>query len=376
MQFAEPDWKPTQAGQSSPTYTPQPVNDDRRERSQQPVVEAPPEQEEVYGGYAPVQPEQFRQAPYQYPQMPYRRRRPRVWLWVIIAIIFFSLLGGGVSSLGSIGQRSVSQNLPTTALATGIPTIIINELSGNIHVNHGGSLNIQDVKKSSFFDDPNNINVKVDYTGSTITINVDEGSSLWSSRSVDFNITVPGNANLQLDTTSGDINVDNTSGAMSLTSTSGNITTANDAFVGKGTLHTTSGDIHSAQDVFNGYADVSTTSGDISMNQDALNSSANVSDTSGDINFDGTLASSSTPDVSYQFTTVSGDISVGVPVDANVAVQSNTTSGSIDAGDFPGISVQDTNQGSGSQASGTIGNPSGATLTLHTTSGDITIHQR
>src|SRR5712691_7850251 len=121
MQFADPDWEPTQSGQKlagspqSPVYTPQPVNDGRRERLQQPTVETPPEQEEVsagYGGYAGAIPEQPRQAPNQYQRIPSRRRRRRAWLWIIIAILFFSLLSGGSGTLRGLGQRSVTQNIP------------------------------------------------------------------------------------------------------------------------------------------------------------------------------------------------------------------------------------------------------------------------
>src|ERR1700736_4564017 len=95
MQFADPDWEPAQSGQK-PTGT-QPVNDDRRERFQQPAIEIPPAQEEVYAGYsgyAGAIPEQPRQAPNQYQRMPprRRRRRHRAWFWIIIAILFFSLM--------------------------------------------------------------------------------------------------------------------------------------------------------------------------------------------------------------------------------------------------------------------------------------------
>src|SRR5690349_14960336 len=247
MQFADPDWEPTRQGQQSPTYAPQPVKDDRRERFQQPVVETPPVQEENYTGYAGAQPEQFRQPPqrptYQYPQRPYGRRRHRGWFWIIIIILFFSLAGGGVSTLGSIGQRSVTQEHAFNNLTAGTPTIVINEADGNIHVSHGNSLNIEDVKHSGFFEDPNNINVKFDTTDNIITVTVDTGTSFLSERSVDFNITVPDNANLQLKTTSGDISVDNTSGAMTLITTSGNISTSNDTFGDNVTLNATSGDI-------------------------------------------------------------------------------------------------------------------------------------
>jgi DUF4097 and DUF4098 domain-containing protein YvlB len=384
MQFADPDWEPTQSGQKSSDtqqsqgYTPHPTNDDRRERFQQPALETPPEQEEVYAGYsgyAGAIPEQPRQAPYQYQRMPPRRRRRRAWLWIIIAILFFSLMGGGASTLVSIGQRSVTQNIPiSSTLAAGTPTIVINEPDGNIQVHQGGSLNIQEVKNSSFFDDPNNINVKVEQSGSTITVSVDTGTSLFSSRSVDFNITVPQNANLQLATTSGDISVNDTSGAMTLSTVSGNISTTNDTFAPNALLSATSGDIQSTGDTFSGKAGFTTVSGDISMEQDILNGPAKAKTTSGNINFDGTFVSSNAPSTSYQFNTISGDIRIGLPSAANFTVQADTTSGSINSEDFPAINVQDKNLGSGTQASGTVGSSPGPLLNIGTTSGDITIH--
>src|SRR5581483_4621131 len=381
-QFADPDWEPTrppqkQAGtQQSTPYTPQPVNDDMRERFQQPTLETPSEQNEAYGGLPPyvgTMPEQPRQASYPYRRMPYRRRRRGAWFWIIIAILFFSLLGGGSSALGSIGQRSVTQDHAFPV--GGTPTIVINESDGNIHVQRGNSFTIEDVKKSSFFADPNNISVKFNQTGSTITVNVDTGSSFLSSNSVDFNITVPGDANLQLQTTSGDISVSNTNGAMTLATVSGNISTANDTFAPNAVLSTTSGNIDSTGDTFNGEAGFTAVSGDISLDHDTLSGPAKANTTSGNIDFNGTIATSSPSPATYQFNTVSGDIHVGLPSSTSFSVQASTGSGSINADDFPAIKVVDANHGSGSQASGTVGYSPCASLTIRTTNCDITIRQ-
>src|SRR5579859_749803 len=377
MQFADPDWEPTRPGQQSPTYTPQPVNVDRRERSQQPVVEMPPAQEEVYTGYAGAQPEQFRQPPaYHYPQRPYRRRRRRAWLWIIIAILFFSLMSGGASALGSIGQRSITQSVPVPALTAGVPSLVIDDPNGNIQVHQGNSLAIEEVKHSSFFDDPNNSNVKISQSGSMIIVSVDTGTSLFSSRSVDLNITVPQQVNLELTTNSGDISVNDTQGAIELSTVSGNISALNDIFTGNASLISTSGDIHAEGDIFGYNVSVTTVSGDVQMNQDNLEQSAKVNTTSGNIDFNGTFASSNASSPSYQFQSVSGDINIGLPSTENLSVQADTTSGSIDAGDFPTISVQDAQRGDGSHASGSIGSTGGPLITIGTTSGDITIHQR
>ncbi|HKV56941.1 MAG TPA: hypothetical protein VJO32_01620, partial [Ktedonobacteraceae bacterium] len=61
MQFADPDWEPTRPAQQSQIYTPQPVNDNARERFQQPMVETPPEQEEAYAGLPPYTGERVEQ---------------------------------------------------------------------------------------------------------------------------------------------------------------------------------------------------------------------------------------------------------------------------------------------------------------------------
>ncbi len=82
------------------------------------------------------------------------------------------------------------------------------------------------------------------------------------------------------------------------------------------------------------------------------------------------------PHTYYQFTTVSGDITIGLPSTANFTVQADTTSGSIDAGDFPSINVEDAHEGNGSHASGNIGSTGGPFINIGTNSGDITIHQR
>lgn len=376
MQFADPDWEPTQtyknpvAAPQSAGYKPQPVNEDRLERSQRPIVETPSEQVDGYTGLPPYRGEAAREeAPQrtQYRRVPGRRRRP--WLWIIIAILLISLVSGGWSSLGFIGQKSVTdEHLFSTS---GAPTIIIHETDGNIHVHRGNSLDIETVKQSSFFQDPNNIKVQFNQTANTITVNVDEGSSFLSSNSVDFNITLPQNANLDLATTSGDISVNDTSGQMTLATNSGNISAAGDTLSANSFLRTTSGDIDSRNDTFSGDAGLQTVSGDVSMNQDTLNGPAKVNTTSGNIDFNGSI----TAPVDYQFNSVSGDISIGVPSTSNFNFQATTTSGSIHSDDFPSISNLGNDQGPGNQASGNVGTSPFASIHAGTTSGDITIHQ-
>src|SRR5260370_7029975 len=96
MEVGDPDWKPSQqlgtktGSQEGETFTPQPINADRREQSQWRAAPPPPHQQAAYGGIPPY----TGQAPQQmqvgaFSQRPYRRRGHG--LLFLITISFFIL---------------------------------------------------------------------------------------------------------------------------------------------------------------------------------------------------------------------------------------------------------------------------------------------
>src|SRR6266566_3987252 len=360
MQFADPDWKPTQplqkkmSTQTPEAYTPRPINEDVREQPQQPVREIPSEQQGAYAGLPPYAGTMSAQPGerYQY-RRAYRRRGRGLWFWIILAILFFSFMGGGFGALGRIGQKTLDD--PHSINVNGTPTIVIREDNGNIHVHQDGTGNtvlIDATKETGFFDNPSNIHVNVNQdpaNANIINVTVDTGNNnAFSSRQVDFNVTVPQGANLQLKTTSGDISVDGVNGQASLTTESGNIQASGDTFSGTSTI--------------------SATSGDISMDQATLNGQLNVTTTSGDIHFNGAVNAGQT----YQFQADSGNVDIGLPGSSNFSVDGSTNSGSINTDDFPGLNGQQNDSGS---ITGQVGAAPGASFTIHTGSGDINIHQ-
>ncbi len=391
MQFADPDWKPTSSlvgnngnqGKQDPSatpYLPRPVNDAWREQAQTPVVETPGDPREVngmppyagYAGYAGSMPSQ--QQPYQSYQAQsarYRRRRRGPWLWIILLILLISLMGGGFGSLANIGQKDVVEAQTFQTIET--PTIILHETNGDIQVQQGSSLSIQADKRAGFFDDPSNIQVNYKQLGDTINVDVNTGGGFFlSDKSVNFTITVPQNVNLELVTDSGNISVDNIQGQAKLSTASGDISANNDIFFASSSLQTVSGDVNTAQDTFSGGTGIGTTSGDIHLDHDTLlQGSEKFNTTSGSIDFAGTVD----PNGSYQFNAVSGDISIDLLNNTSFRVSAQTTSGSINADDFPSITVQDNSHGPGSSATGSVGSPPSARFTLQTVSGDITLHQ-
>ncbi len=361
MQFADPDWKPTQqldkkaSPQEREAYRPQPINADPHEQQQWRAAQAAPPQQERYAGlppYAGVAPQQMQGRDFRQPQ--YRRRGRGPWFWIICAIILISLMSGGLGFPHTrFGNSPIGEKLLHYTVK-GQPTIVINDANGAIHVVVGNSNNdvtIQSVGQNNFFGDPNDIQVKYNQDGNTISANAQENGP----GSVDLNVTVPQGTILQLNTDSGDISVNGVDGQMTLT--------------------TNSGSINASNDVISGSSTITTNSGDITAKQTALNGQEKVSTSSGDINFAGTIGTSG----SYQFQTDSGSVNLSVPSASAFHVDASTPSGSINS-DFPGVNVQNNNSGSGAQAHGDVGGSSqgqGATVTITTGSGDINLqHQQ
>jgi hypothetical protein len=336
MQFADPDWKPSQQldtktnPQEQEVYNPQPINADSREQNQWRTAPPAPPQQEGYTGLRPYTgPEPGQMQGGNFRQRPYRRRGRGPWFWIILAIIIISLMSGGFGSRGGFdfgrdrfGNAPIEK--PQDFLVSGQPTIVINDTNGNVQVNVGknNDVVIQPINGNNLFGNPNSIQPNISQNGNTINASVPDGQQ----GSVDFTVTVPQGANLQLQTDSGDITVNGVDGQMTLATNSGSINASNDV----------------------------------------LNGSSTMTTNSGDIRFDGTVGTSGTD----QFLTSSGSVDLTVPSTSAFHVDATTNSGSID------IQGVNTNS-SGTKASGDVGVGSqvqGTGVSINTDSGDIHLH--
>jgi hypothetical protein len=345
MQFADPDWKPSQQlntktnSQEQQEYIPQPINADYHEQNQWKAAPPSPPQQEGYAGlrpYAGPAPQQMQGGNFR--QRPYRRRGRGPWFWIILAIIIISLMSGGFGSRGGFdfgrdrfGNAPIEK--PQDFLVSGQPTIVINDTNGNVQVNVGknNDVVIQPINGNNLFGNPNSIQPNISQNGNTINASVPDGQQ----GSVDFTVTVPQGANLQLQTDSGDITVNGVDGQMTLATNSGSINASNDV----------------------------------------LNGSSTMTTNSGDIRFDGTVGTSGTD----QFLTSSGSVDLTMPSTSAFHLDASTNSGSINASDFSSVTVQNNNSGSGSKASGDVGGSSQVqrtNVTINSSSGDINLHQR
>ena len=240
MQFADPDWKPSQQldtnnnPQAQEVYTPQPINSDYREQNKWGSAPSSLPQQEGYTGlrpYAGTVPGQMQGGNYR--QRPYSRRGRGPWFWIILAFIVFSLISGGSRFSSGFGygngpdfnhgpfpqKQFVGQSYDYTV--TGQANIVINDPNGNVTVTQGTSndVSIQSVDGNSFPGNPNDIKQGIIQNGNTITATIPD--------SVNLQVTVPDGSNLSLNTGSGDIIFDGTfatTGTTQFQTTDGNIT--------------------------------------------------------------------------------------------------------------------------------------------------------
>lgn len=309
QQFENQEWQPQQPQQSPQQYS---LNIDPREQQGQ------EEQQAYYPQSFYVDPREKIQP------MPRRRRR---WLWIVAALVIIALLGSGMQA-GMRGYQHSNTETHTYELGAGVvPTLVLNDDTGSITIQTGDSnkVTIQETQHIPLVGGAPD--AKTSQDGNTITTTVESHGGF---NSVDFNVTIPANATLQIHTSTGSIDVSGVSGTVSLTSDTGSITANQDVLSGQSTLQTNTGDI----------------------------------------TFDGSLA----PNGNYQFSTDTGSVDATLPANSSFHLDATTNTGSIDS-DFTGVHVQHQDF-KGDGAYGDVGSNSSTAVTMKTNTGDINLHER
>lgn len=264
------------------------------------------------------------------------RRRRRPWLWIIGAIVIIALLGSGVQAgLRSITNLS-SETHTYTVSSTSLPTLVLNDDTGTITIHSGadtGKVTIEATKHfSAFGGSAPAVQYSQDSNANTInaTVQNQNGNFLsFGNNNVDFNVTIPANANLKIHTETGSINVSGVSGTMSLDTATGSIT----------------------------------------ANQDALSGQSTLQSNTGSITYNGSI----TQGGNYQFSTDTGSVDVTLPANSSFHVDASTDTGSINS-DFSSVNVEHRDV-TGGDAHGDVGSGSGTTVTLKTNTGSIGLHE-
>lgn len=327
------------------TYKATPINTDPREqpRSEAPVSEgyAGPGYRGTSEGYAapqedPITARQMYGAKLQPDQQPRRRgRRRRWWRPLVAVIVILALLAALTSPItGAFGVRigwSTSTLPAHTYQVSGLANVTINDNIGDIHVHTGSGNTVQitaTVEHGPLTGVPT-VNWGSSNQG-PINVSVSEGSGInfLSTSTVDFDVTLPSSANLDLHTNLGSIDVDGATGQANLSTNAGSITMTNSHLSGNGTLSTNAGSV----------------------------------------NFSGDLD----PSASYTMRTNAGSVNVTLPASSSFHVDATTNAGSINS-TFP-VTIQ--GNGAGKEVHADVGSDPRAQLNLSTNAGEINVNQK
>ena len=369
MQFADPDWQPAQSRPNPPVREQPrsiPVETDDFPDSQQ-QTDHPGSQgfnnRDKAGDYADYSrgyrgtssQGEARQAAQKPQQKTRRRSRGRSLFWLLAAIIVIVLIanpigedaivlfwrflliiviaGGLFALLFAISRHrhSASSTETQTFAVEKQPKIIIKDDVGSIRVHRGGEEHQVVVQASRHRRALLGGEIDVQYDQNTaknsITVKARSGWSFIGSKWVDFDITVPRNADLELKNDAGSITVSGIAGQISC----------------------------------------STGAGSVKVTDAKLRGNSKLKTDAGAITFSGTLD----PRGSYQMSSDAGSINITLPPGASFRLDARTDVGSINS-DFP-LNIQ--RDFPGGKARCDVGPPPYPTLKLRTDVGSINIRR-
>jgi hypothetical protein len=367
MQFADPDWQPPQGQQSRPPRKQRlsmPVEDknfsDPDLQSDQPDSPNAHDRDkagdyaEYSRGYQGASTNDHSQETAQKPQKQARRRRSSLF-WLVAAIILIALIANPIGEdffilfwrvlliIVAVGvvlalffaisrsRRSTSSSETHTFSVEAQPKINIRDDVGSIRVHAGGdeSQVVMQATRRSRVLLGGEIDVKYDQNTAknSITVKASSGWTFIGSKSVDFDVTVPRNADLELKNDAGSISVDGIAGQVSCSTDAGSVKVTDTWLCGNSKLKTDAGSI----------------------------------------TFSGALDSRG----SYQMSSDAGSINVTLPPGASFRLDAKTDVGSINS-DFP-LNMQ--RDFPGGKARCDVGPPPYPVLKLRTDVGSINIRQ-
>src|SRR6266516_2128267 len=301
-QFAEPEWQSPQPGNGNTDLQAQ-----ERDRAQ-PINTDPGEKIQPHAG----------------------RRRP--WFWIISALIILAVIVAGADAAFAIFQHTATETHTYTVGSQ--PTLVINDDTGSITIQRGSTnsqITILAVKHLRAFGLGSPPAIQYNQHGNIITARAHTNDSFsgFGSNNVDFEVTLPANANLQVHTDTGLVTVNSISGTMSLTTSTGSINATQVTLSGHSVLTSDSGSI-----VFLGATD---------------------------------------PGGLYQFSADTGSLNVTLPGSSSFHLDARTNTGSLNS-DFVDVNVQHANS-IGNVAYGNVGASPAATVVLKTNTGSIDLHK-
>ena len=315
-------------------------------------------------------------------------RNQRVWIVVFVVVALACLAAIAAIALGvawflpveresvSIAAREGARIDETFEVGSSFRLELYN-VAGSVTVEAGdsGVVHLVATKRAPLAADLDRIVVERSPTDGGLLIRTRRPATLVNA-SVDFEITVPPDTRLELDTGAGNVEVRGLSGNVDVDTGSGNveledIAAAVDAHSGSGsmTVRGCAGPVR--VDTGSGNIEVQDTGGDL----DAHTGSGNirVRDGTGRARLDtgsGSIRYEGSPSDECRFETGSGSITLELPDDLGVEIDLATGSGDID------VEFDVAGQVSRREVRGTIGDGSQGSIDAQTGSGDIDVVRR
>ncbi len=297
--------------------------------------------------------------------VPPRRRNP--WAWMGIGVLTLVVIFGSLVAAGALLSTTITE---TRTFSVGDPpALVLTNGNGSVHITGGpaGQMTVV-AHKHVFRGDSSQIPITYDLSsdGKTLTVNVEDGHfgiDLFSwNIGVDFDVTVPTTANLNIKAGNGSVDARGVTGSMQLSSGNGGVSTDG----GSGQVSLSAG---------NGSIQASGISGQLTF--EAGNGSMNISNArasgtstfhagNGSITFSGSLDANNG---SYIFDAGNGSIDLTLPADTAMQLHATIGNGSFQS-DFPGVPSQD-----GGTLTVAVGQAPFAQVTLHSGNGSIHLHQ-
>jgi hypothetical protein len=294
-------------------------------------------------------------------RLPPRWRKPRPWILAATVLVILLAIYFGLAPRGNPTVQQTAPDTKTFSISNR-PTLVFVHAIARVQVAAGpdGQVSMKENKNGI----TSAIAIHYAQHGDTILVTVDIESGLYLDTWVDFDVTVPRSAGLNLSVATGTLVVDGLNGTIALSNTNGAIWATN--LNGTLSLKTESGSVNT--DHASGQMTLTAQNGTITTTATRLMGHSTVRAESGTINFHGSLDSSG----SCVFQNSNGAVGVTLPHGSAFSVVARTSSGSVNT-DFPGINV--VHQSGGTDARGSVGKPPRARLAIQTTSGSIDLHQ-
>lgn len=265
------------------------------------------------------------------------------WRWLGISVVILVVIFGGLFTASALLSRTI---IETKSFSVGNhPTVALDNGNGSVHVVNGPAGTVSIVaRKRVFMGDTNQLPIHYDLSSDhqTLTITADDEArfSFFNfnyNQGVDFDVTLPEQATLNVHTGNGDLSAAGISGQVRLDTGNGSIDASR----------------------LDGELTLKTGNGSITGQQIQASGSSTFKTGNGTITFDGSLDRQG----NYLFTTGNGAIDVTLPGNASFQVYVDTGNGSIDSDFAYG-------------ADGKVGSgPAYAQVTLHTGNGSIHLHR-